>query len=300
MNGEELHALSTEKRNARSLSLDSMSAYEIVQLMNSEDMTIAQAVSKALPSIAEAAGLVAGAIRRGGRLIYVGAGTSGRLALLDASECPPTFGTDEGRVIAVIAGGDAAVSKAVEGAEDDLEAGERRLRELSVTADDVVVGITASGRAPFVIGALRCASESGARTVALSCNAAAKISAIADVAIEVPTGPEVVTGSTRLKAGTAQKMVLNMLSTAGMALAGKVYRNYMIAVKPLNGKLVDRACRILAETADVSRDEARRALDETGMNTMAAFLMLKKGISAGDALKRLSESGDSLRDALCD
>jgi len=300
MNGEELHALGTEKRNARSENLDSMSAYEIVQLMNSEDMTVAQAVSKALPSIAEAAGLVAGAIRRGGRLIYVGAGTSGRLALLDASECPPTFGTDECRVVAVMAGGEAAVSKAVEGAEDDSEAGERRLRELSVTADDVVVGITASGRAPFVTGALRCASESGARTVALSCNASAKISAIADVAIEVPTGPEVVTGSTRLKAGTAQKMVLNMLSTAGMALAGKVYRNYMIAVKPLNRKLVDRACRILAETADVSRDEARRALDETGMNTMAAFLMLKKGISAGDALKRLSESGDSLRDALGD
>lgn len=298
MNGEELHALGTESRNARSENLDGMSAYEIVELMNSEDMTVAQAVSKALPSIAEAAGLVAGAIRRGGRLIYVGAGTSGRLALLDASECPPTFGTDEGRVVAVIAGGDAAVSKAVEGAEDDSEAGERKLRELSVTSDDVVVGITASGRAPFVIGALRCAGESGARTVALSCNSAAKISAVADVAIEIPTGPEVVTGSTRLKAGTAQKMVLNMLSTAGMALAGKVYRNYMIAVKPLNSKLVDRACRILAETADVSRDEARMALDETGMNTMAAFLMLKKGIPSGDAAKRLREAGDSLRDAL--
>lgn len=275
-----------------------MSAYEIVQLINSEDMTVAHAVSTVLPSIAEAAELIAESMKKGGRLIYVGAGTSGRLALLDASECPPTFGAEEDRVVAVIAGGDSAVSRAVEGAEDDQAAGERKMRDLSLTVNDVVVGITASGRAPFVIGALAYASEQGARTVSLACNSPAQISTVADVAIEVPTGPEILTGSTRLKAGTAQKMVLNMLSTAGMVLAGRVYRNYMIGVKPLNRKLVDRACRILAETAEVSYQEASGALESSGMNTMAAFLMLKKGLSADEAVQRLREAGDSLREAL--
>ncbi|MHC9540297.1 MAG: N-acetylmuramic acid 6-phosphate etherase [Vulcanimicrobiota bacterium] len=298
MSTEELHTLNTEKQNTRSANLDSMSAYEIVQLMNSEDMTVAHAVSTVLPRIAEASELIAESMKKGGRLIYVGAGTSGRLALLDASECPPTFGAEEDRVVAVIAGGDSAVSRAVEGAEDDQAAGERKMRGLSLTANDVVVGITASGRAPFVIGALAYAGEQGARTVALACNSPAQISTIADVAIEVPTGPEILTGSTRLKAGTAQKMVLNMLSTAGMVLAGRVYRNYMIGVKPLNRKLVDRACRILAETAEVSYQEASGALEISGRNTMAAFLMLKKGLSADEAAQRLREAGDSLREAL--
>ncbi|MDQ7826562.1 MAG: N-acetylmuramic acid 6-phosphate etherase [Candidatus Eremiobacteraeota bacterium] len=293
-----VNSLNTEKQNEKSANLDIMSAYEIVQLMNSEDMTVAQAVGTVLPQVARAVEMIAESMKRGGRLIYVGAGTSGRLALLDASECPPTFGAEEGLVVAVIAGGDAAVRHAVEGAEDDSEAGGRELRGLSISAQDVVVGITASGKAPFVAGALAYARREGAHTVALACNSPAMISSVADVAIEVPTGPEVLTGSTRLKAGTAQKMVLNMLSTASMVLMGKVYRNYMISVKPLNSKLVDRACRILAETAEVSYQEASRSLKSAGMDTMTAFVMLKTGLTAGEAVKKLKDAGNSLRAAL--
>jgi N-acetylmuramic acid 6-phosphate etherase len=300
MSTEQLHTLETEKQNRSSTDLDRMSAYDIVELMNKEDMTVARAVSQVLPQVAAAVDMITGSLKKNGRLVYVGAGTSGRLALLDASECPPTFGADEGLVVAVIAGGSTAITKAIEGAEDDSDAGERRLRELSLSKRDVVVGITASGRAPFVAGALAYARAIGAGTVALSCNVPARISSLAEVAIEVPTGPEILTGSTRLKAGTAQKMVLNMLSTASMVRVGKVYRNYMIDVKPLNSKLVDRACRILVETTGAVYNDALKALESSGMNTMTAFIMLKTGLSSMEAAQKLKEAGGSYRAVLGD
>jgi N-acetylmuramic acid 6-phosphate etherase len=295
---EELDSLQTEKQNESSLSLDRMTAIEIVDAMNREDMTVAAAVRKALPEIAGAVEHIARSLKKGGRLIYSGAGTSGRLALLDASECPPTFGVEEGLVTALIAGGADAVTKAIEGAEDDRDAGKKHLQEVFLCPNDVVVGITASGRAPYVLGALAYARSIGAFTVALSCNARAEISKEADVAIEVPTGTEILTGSTRLKAGTAQKMVLNMISTASMVLMGKVYQNYMIDVKPLNSKLRDRACRILVKTTGARYEDASKSLTSAGMNTMAAFIMLKTGLSAEEAHSRLEEAGGSFRRVL--
>jgi N-acetylmuramic acid 6-phosphate etherase len=238
---------------------------------------------------------IARSLGQGGRLIYAGAGTSGRIAILDASECPPTFGVDEGVVVALIAGGTMAVQHAVEGAEDDADAGRRDLEEISLSGKDVVVGITASGQAPYVRGALDYARSLGAFTVALSCNVSAEISKGADVAIEVVTGPEVLTGSTRLKAGTAQKMVLNMLTTAAMVLQGKAYGNYMIDVKPLNLKLQDRARRILMKTTGASYEEAGAALEMAKMHTKTAFVMLKTGLSSEEARKKLEEAGGFVR-----
>jgi N-acetylmuramic acid 6-phosphate etherase len=290
---EELERLETEKPNEDSLNLDHMSAFEIAEAMNREDMTVASAVQRALPQIAKAVEEIVRSLKKGGRLVYCGAGTSGRLALLDASECPPTFGVDEGLVSALIAGGGSAITKAIEGAEDDFAAGGRDLEKIACGPADVVVGITASGRAPYVRGALAYARSIGAFTVALSCNTPAEISGDADVAIEVPTGSEVLTGSTRLKAGTAQKMVLNMLSTASMVLMGKVYRNYMIDLKPLNSKLMDRACRILMHTTGTPYEEAARSLARAGMNTMTAFVMLKTGLTAEEARKKLDAAGGS-------
>lgn len=291
---ERLDILETEKQNQCCLNLDRMSAREIVDAMNCEDAGVSTAVREALPQVASAVELIAESLEKGGRLIYVGAGTSGRLALLDASECPPTFGVDEGLVRAVIAGGSDAITRAVEGAEDDSHAGEEDLRKISLTSLDAVVGISASGRAPYVRGALRYARSLGAATISLSCNASAQISASADVPIEVRTGAEILTGSTRLKAGTAQKMILNMLSTAAMVLMGKVYQNLMIDVKPLNSKLVDRACRILAQTTGASYGDAAEALTGAGNDTKTAFIMLKTGLSAAQARRSIEEAGGRL------
>ncbi len=298
MTMEEIGSLETERQNENSLNLDRMSAFEIVDSMNREDMKVASVVREALPEISRAVENIARSLKKGGRLIYIGAGTSGRLALLDASECPPTFGVDERVVQAVIAGGNTAVTKAVEGAEDDYDAGKRDLQELSFSSDDVAVGITASGRAPYVRGALDYAMTVGAFTVALSCNVTSEISKSADIAIELPTGPEILTGSTRLKAGTAQKMVLNMLSTASMVLMEKVYQNYMIDLKPVNIKLLDRACRILVKTTGARYEDASESLRRAGMNTKSAFIMLKMGISAGEAQSRLEKAGGSCRRVL--
>jgi N-acetylmuramic acid 6-phosphate etherase len=290
--------LATEQTNAQSDSLDRMSALEIVQLMNGEDRTVAEAVAQEVPRIAAGVELIAERLRRGGRLFYLGAGTSGRLGVLDASECPPTFGIEAEIVVGVVAGGPDAVVEAREGAEDDADAGAEDLRSQRLTSADVVVGLSASGRTPYVAGGLQFAKQTGAGTVALSCNRGAEISALAEVAIEVPTGPEVLMGSTRLKAGTAQKMVLNMLSTAVMVRLGKAYGNLMIDVKPTNVKLVDRACRMLMTAAGVEYETAAAALQASGRRAKVALVMLKTGCSADEAAHRLAAADGFARVAI--
>ncbi|ASS77184.1 N-acetylmuramic acid 6-phosphate etherase [Tumebacillus algifaecis] len=295
---ESISKLSTEQTNDNSANLDQMSALEIVTLINKEDQTVALAVQAALPQIAAAVELIAAALAKGGRLFYIGAGTSGRLGVLDASECPPTFGIDATLVQGLIAGGDAALVNALEGAEDDASAGADDLQKVQLSLLDVVVGIAASGRTPYVAGALAYAREVGAATIALSCNAPAEISKLADVAIEVVTGPEVLMGSTRMKAGTAQKLVLNMLSTASMVQSGKVYQNLMIDVKPTNIKLIDRATRILTMAADVEYDTAAVALTRADNRAKIALVMLKTGLGPEEAELRLQAVNGFVRRAI--
>jgi N-acetylmuramic acid 6-phosphate etherase len=295
---EQLEHLTTERENEKSVGLDEMSPLEIVTLMNEEDRTVAEAVRQVLPAIAEAVEAIAASFRAGGRLIYVGAGTSGRLGVLDASELPPTFGLDPSRAIALMAGGREAVFQAKEGAEDDAEAGRRDLQGIRLEARDAVVGISASGRTPYVVGALRYAKEIGAKAISLSCNRGSRMSAITDVAIEVVTGPEVLTGSTRLKAGTAQKMVLNMLSTAAMVRLGKTYKNLMVDVKPTNEKLMDRARRILMKATGVSYEEAERALKAADHQVKVALVMIRTGATAEEARARLEAAGGFVRGAV--
>jgi N-acetylmuramic acid 6-phosphate etherase len=295
---ESIAKLATEQTNEDTANLDQMNALEIVEAMNREDQSVALAVQAALPQIAQAVDRIAEALTNGGRLFYTGAGTSGRLGVLDASECPPTFGTDPILVQALHAGGEAALVNAIEGAEDDFEAGGEDLKQAGLKAGDVVVGIAASGRTPYVAGALTFAKGAGASTVALSCNSPAEISGLADVAIEVVTGPEVLMGSTRLKAGTAQKMVLNMLSTATMVRLGKAYRNLMIDVKPTNVKLVDRACRILMLATGVDYEKASQALQATNNQVKTALVMIETGLSAEEAQMRLDDVNGFARKAI--
>ncbi|PWK15626.1 N-acetylmuramic acid 6-phosphate etherase [Tumebacillus permanentifrigoris] len=295
---ESIAKLATEQTNAQSDTLDRMSALEIVQLMNGEDRTVAEAVAQEVPRIAAAVDQIADRLRRGGRLLYLGAGTSGRLGVLDASECPPTFGIEADLVVGVVAGGPDAVVEAREGAEDDSDAGATDLQSHRLTAADIVVGLSASGRTPYVAGGLRYAKQVGAGTVALSCNQGAEISALAEVAIEVSTGPEVLMGSTRLKAGTAQKMVLNMLSTAVMVRLGKAYGNLMIDVKPTNVKLVDRACRMLMTAAGVEYETASAALQASGRRAKVALVMLKTSCSVDEAERRLQAADGFARAAI--
>ncbi|KYH45262.1 N-acetylmuramic acid 6-phosphate etherase [Branchiibius sp. NY16-3462-2] len=282
-----LGGLRTEQANPASAQLDSMSTRQMVDLMNAEDATVATAVHAVLADIARAADQVAAALGSGGRLIYAGAGTSGRLGLLDAVECPPTFDTDPEQVIALLAGGPGAFLQAVEGAEDDESAGARDVDLVDLGEHDVLVGLAASGRTPYVLGALRRARERGSATVSVACNRGAAISHLADVAIEVDTGPEVLTGSTRLKAGTAQKMVCNMLSTVAMVRIGKTYRNLMVDMRASNAKLADRAGRIVAQVSGVDTDTARAAIDAAGGSAKVAIVMLRGGLSVPDAMRRL-------------
>lgn len=256
------------------------------------------AVARALPAIARAVDRAVAALERGGRMIYVGAGTSGRLAALDAAECPPTFGIARGRVRAVIAGGRRALDRAVEGAEDSARHGARDLAAAGVGAKDVVVGLTASGSTPYVMGALREARRRGAVTVAVSANPRPAAGRLADVTIAADVGPEAVAGSTRLKSGTAQKLILNMLSTASMAKLGRVYDNWMIGVAMSNRKLRRRGLRLLEDAAGTSAAAARRALARTGGDLPAALVMLKAGVSAGEAKRRLRESAGHVRRAI--
>jgi len=293
-----LGALVSETRNPATMGLDEMSTLEMVSCFNREDRKVPEAIEKVLPAIAQAVDLAAAALKAGGRLIYLGAGTSGRLGVLDASECPPTFGVPHGMVIGLIAGGPGALLKAVEGAEDDAALGEADLVALDLTATDMVVGLAASGRTPYVIGALRYARQLGCATAAISCNPDSPIAHEAQVAISPVVGPEALTGSTRLKSGTAQKLVLNMLSTGAMVKLGKVYETLMVDVKATNVKLVDRACRIVVEATGAERSQAEAALPQTGFEVKPAILMILAGIDAQEAQQRLQQHDGYLRAAL--
>ena len=288
----------TEQRNLASRNLDRMTGRQIVELINREDRKVALAVRKEIPAIAQAVDAIVAGIRKGGRLIYVGAGSSGRMAVLDAAECQPTFGTSANLVQALIAGGKRAVTGAVEGAEDSVQEAERELRERKLTRNDVVVGVTASGTTPYVLAALQYARGRGATTVSITSNRKTPVTRLAKIAIAAEVGPEVLTGSTRMKAGTAQKMVLNMLSTAVMARLGHVYENLMIDVVLTNEKVAKRALRILAEASGKSVSAAEHALRAAGHNMRVALVMLKLGVEPQGAKRRLKEVGGDLRAAL--
>ena len=277
--------LITEQRNQASAGLDEMPVESILYLMNQEDRRVPEAVAEALPQIAEAVGLMVEAWRSGGRWIYIGAGTSGRIAALDAAECQPTFGVPQGRVVALIAGGDAALTRSVEGAEDDRAAAVKDLEDSSLEPGDVVVGIAASGRTPYVVAGVRYASGMGCPTIGISNNPGSELGAAADVCIELITGAEVLTGSTRLKAGTSEKLVLNMLSTAAFVRLDKVYENFMVDLQAGNEKLKERSRRIVREAAGVTRDEG-------------AVVMGKAGVPADAARELLAAAGGNVRRAL--
>ncbi|MEI7211910.1 N-acetylmuramic acid 6-phosphate etherase [Pectobacterium versatile] len=300
MNGENLNLgkLVSETRNPATMALDQLSTLEMMHAFNQEDRKVPEAIALVLPAIAEAVDLAAASLQEGGRLIYLGAGTSGRLGVLDASECPPTFGVPHGLVIGLIAGGPGALLKAVEGAEDDPALGEADLKALNLTAADMVVGLAASGRTPYVIGALRYAHDVGCRTAAISCNPHSPIAQEAQVAISPVVGPEALTGSTRLKSGTAQKLVLNMISTGAMVKLGKVYQNLMVDVKATNVKLLDRACRIVVEATGAEREQAQQALVQADNEVKPAILMLLANIDVAAARERLKQHNGYLREAL--
>ncbi|GGD31512.1 MULTISPECIES: N-acetylmuramic acid 6-phosphate etherase [Franconibacter] len=293
-----LGSLVSESRNPQTMDLDALSTLEMVTRFNEQDARVAQAVKATLPEVAQAVDAAADALKAGGRIIYMGAGTSGRLGVLDASECPPTFGVPHGLVVGLIAGGPGALLKAVEGAEDNPQLGEEDLKALNLTARDLVVGLAASGRTPYVIGGLQYARAAGCKTVAISCNPASPIAREADIAISPVVGPEALTGSTRLKSGTAQKLVLNMISTGAMVKFGKVYQNLMVDMKATNVKLVDRACRMVMEATGVAREEAQAVLEQTGYEVKPAILMVLTGLDASAAEARLAAHNGFLRAAL--
>jgi N-acetylmuramic acid 6-phosphate etherase len=286
----DLSTLTTETRNPKTMHLDTLSVAEFAQVMNAEDQTVAASVNQALPAITAAITAITAQFNKGGRLFYTGAGTSGRLGVLDAAECVPTFGTDPEMVQGLIAGGMSAMTVAVEGAEDDADLGAQDLRDHHLTANDTVVGIAASGRTPYVIGGLDYARSVGAVTVSLACNANAAISKHADIQIEVPVGPEVLTGSTRLKAGTAQKLVLNMLSTGAMVGLGKVYKNLMVDVKATNEKLVERAKRIIQQATDCDAATAAKNFEAAAHDVKLAIVMTLTGDTAVIAKQRLDDA----------
>ena len=284
-----LDSLDTERRNINTMNLDELSAVEIIEKINQEDEKIADCVKPAIPEIGKAVEFAVDSIKRGGRLIYIGAGTSGRLGILDASECPPTYGVPFDMVIGIMAGGDKAMRKAVEGAEDSKELAVNDLKELGLCEKDTLVGLAASGRTPYVIGGLEYAKSLGAKTVAVSCVRNAKISALADAPIEVVVGAEAVTGSTRMKAGTAQKMVLNMISTTTMVKIGKVYQNLMVDVATTNEKLRVRALNIVSEATGIDKENSKKLLEESRYDVKVAIVM---GLAGVDAIKA--------RQTLCD
>lgn len=294
----ELERLVSEGRNPNTYDIDLLPTEQILEKINVEDRGVPAAVAAVIPEIALAVERIVSAFRKGARLIYMGAGTSGRLGVLDASECPPTFGVPEGMVVGLIAGGRDALVRAAEGAEDEQQAGVKALQEIGLTADDVVVGIAVSGRTPYVIGGLGYARQVGATTISLSCNDESTIATIADIAISPVVGPEVLTGSTRLKAGTAQKLVLNMLTTASMIRIGKSYQNLMVDLHASNKKLIARACRIVMQATDCSAEEARRALDRTQNDVKLAILVTTTGMEVDEARKVLLKAGGFLRTAI--
>lgn len=279
----------TEKTNPNTLNIDVASSLEIARMINEEDKKVAEKISENLTTIAKAIDIISENFLKGGRLLYFGAGTSGRLGVLDASECPPTFNSPNEMVQGIIAGGDRALRFAIEGAEDSCELARKDFEKLDITEKDTVVSISASGNANYVIEVLKLAKEKKSKTIALTCNPMANISKIADVVICIETGAEVITGSTRMKAGTAQKMVLNMLTTGAMIKIGKVYKNFMIDVKPTNIKLKDRAQRIVSEIAHCSQDEAKAVLEENEYKIKEAILQIKYSLTYDDAKLILSK-----------
>lgn len=282
--------LPTEQRNQNTLHIDQMSTLEMVETINQEDQKVASAVASQKQQIAHAIDLASANYHAGGRLIYIGAGTSGRLGVLDAAELVPTYGIDPKQAIGLIAGGQGAMYQAVEGAEDSQILAKKDLQDLHLSAKDVVIGLAASGRTPYVIGGLRYANECGAATISIACVSGSLIGQNAQVAIEAVVGPEVITGSTRMKAGTAQKMILNMISTAVMIKQGKVYQNVMIDVLPTNEKLVDRAQRIIQTCTGVSYEQAQQLLQSAQMNVGLAIVMAKSGLDKDQAEKLLAEN----------
>lgn len=285
----------TEKTNPDTVNIDISSTLEIVQMINREDMKVAGKISENLEDISAAVDLIVENFQKGGRLFYFGAGTSGRLGVLDASECPPTFNTDDNMVQGIIAGGDRALRFAVEGAEDCIELARSDFGRLNISENDTVVSVSASGNANYVIEILKLAKEKNVKTIALTCNPKAKMSEYADVNICIETGAEAVTGSTRMKAGTAQKMVLNMLTTCAMVKIGKTYKNFMVDVKPTNIKLKDRAVRIVSSISASNEDNARRTLENNGWHVKEAIIELKYNIDFDSARKLLSVNNGILR-----
>jgi len=294
----DLSKLATEQQNPSTLNLDTMSALEIAHAINREDQSVPEAVEKQLPQIAKAIELVAESLSKGGRLIYVGAGTSGRLGALDASEIPPTFGISPKLIQHVMAGGDKALHSAVEDEEDSLNLGKKDIARRKPGAKDIVVGIAASGRTPYTLAALRYAKKKGAKTAALVCNRNSPLEQAADMAIVIDVGPEVLSGSTRMKAGTAQKLVLNMISTGAMVRLGHVYGNSMVNVTPRNHKLRERGITILEKASGVTHKEAARALKAAGWKVPVALVMLKTSSSKDQARKSLKAADGQVRRAI--
>ena len=293
-----LAGMSTETRNSRTMDLDIMTPLEIVTVMNEEDARVPEAIKPQLNNIAQCVTWAAQSIEADGRLIYMGAGTSGRLGVLDAAECPPTFGVSPETVVGLIAGGERAFIKAVEGAEDSAELGRQDLVNIGLTSRDLVVGIAASGRTPYVLGGLEYAQNIGCHTVGISCNPGSAVGKAAELAIEVVPGPECLTGSTRLKAGTAQKLILNMISTATMVRCGKAFQNLMVDVVPTNEKLRVRAENIVMEATGVTRERAKEALLQSGDKVKTAILMILAGCGREEAEQKLEKTNGHIREAM--
>jgi N-acetylmuramic acid 6-phosphate etherase len=293
-----LNELRTERRNRATENLDTMPTLELVAAMNREDAVVPRAIKSVLPEIAKAVDVIAGCFAKGGRLIYVGTGTSGRIGALDASECPPTFGTSPKMVQFVMAGGESALVRATEASEDNAVLGRKDMAAMKPGKRDVVAGIAASGRTPYTIGALKYAAGKGAATIAITCNPGSALGKAARIRIETEVGPEVLTGSTRLKAGTAQKLICNMLTTGAMVKLGYVYSNLMVNMHLINEKLVERGIHILESLAHVHRDVALAALKKANMSVPLALVMLKANVGKSEAVKRLRKAKGNVRKAI--
>ena len=294
----DLSKMVTESRNEASTHIDQLSTIEMLQVINNEDKKVPLAVEKTLPQIAELVDKVAAAFQQGGRLIYSGAGTSGRLGILEASECPPTYGTPHEQVIGLIAGGHQAIFRAVENAEDKPELGEQDLKNIDFNQKDILVGIAASGRTPYVLGAMKYARSLGATVASISCNPDSPVSQAADIAITPIVGAEIVTGSSRMKAGTAQKLILNMITTGAMIRIGKVFGNLMVDVEATNAKLIERQTKIVMEATECDRQSAESALQQCDRHCKTAILMILSGLNADEARQLLAKNHGFIRTAL--
>lgn len=294
----ELNKLVTESINPNTKDIDQMNTLDIIKTINEEDKKVAIAVEKEIPNISNAVDVIYSQLKEGGRLIYIGAGTSGRLGILDASECPPTFGVNPGMVVGLIAGGDIAIRNAVEGAEDSKQEAIKQLKGIDLNKSDVLVGIAASGRTPYVVGALEYAKQNGINTIGVTCNPDSDISKISDISIAPVVGPEAISGSTRMKAGTAQKMVLNMLSTASMIKLGKVYKNLMVDLQAKNLKLKERCVKIVNKATNVDRETATDYLQKTDYDVKLAIFLIKSDLEINEAKKVLKNYDGHLSEAI--